>query len=410
MPVGRALGFSESFFHFMHGLGAYVIVIGARLRGPVREESVRHALTRAQERHPLLRVHVVEERGVLKFREEGTGAIPLRVGREAFEQAMEDELAHPIAGPRDPRLRALLSLGEGDAFDLILAMDHTVCDGPSLISILNDVLADLDGSPPAAPLPPLPSIEALLTAHGPIPRWTGKNEDQAVPLVPKKPPRGARRTRLLFRDLTVEETRRLAERCRAERTSVNGALTAAGLIAAQKEAKSSGAHLGVITNVGLRDKARPPVAIEHVGNFVSFVQTYHDVSPTTPFWDLARACRDVVASRVAAGEPQGRLAEGQLLWWQRGYLRHVAPRIRHGLANALAISNSGRLPIEAKRGAFTLEAVYGASSQHLIGSSIAIFVWSVPEALRVIIATVEPIVSKEAAGRVVDDVVRALRV
>jgi hypothetical protein len=408
MTADRALGFSESFFHFMHGLGAYVIVVGARMRGPVQEDALRRALARAQERHPLLRVHVVEERGVLMFREKGTLEIPLRVARAPFDEAMEDEISRPIAGPAgSARLRALLLRGEGDAFDLLLAMDHTVCDGASLISILQDVLADFDGASPAAPFPPLPSIEALLLARGPIPKWTGKNEEQEVPLVPKKRPPGARRTRLFFRDLNVAETARLAARCRAERTSVNGALTAAALVAMQKHAQSP-AHLGVITNVALRDKADPPVGIERVGNFVSFVQTYHDVSAATPLWDLARECRDAVSAHVAAGEPEGRLSEGQLLWWQRGYLRHVAPRIQHGVSNALAISNSGRLPLAGQRGAFSVEGVYAASSQHVLGSSIALFVWSVPDALRISAACVEPIVTKETAAGVVDEIVRTL--
>jgi hypothetical protein len=412
MTANRPLGFSESFFHFMHGLGAYVVAVGARMRGPIRDEMLVSALARAQERHPLLRVHVVEERGVLRFREEGTTKIPLRIRNatgETFEAAMEAEIAEGLPSGTAPRLRALLLRGEADAFDVILAMDHAVCDGASVISVFRGLLEDFERASPAVPLAPLPSVEDLLMARRATPKWTARSPKHEAPLVPKVSPRGTRRTRLVVRDLSVDETSRLTVRCRAERTSVNGAITAAALLAMQTVARSGDARLGVLTNVALRDKADPPIGSEHVGNFVSFVQTYHQVSSSTPLWTLARECRDTITARVAAGEPQGRLAGGQLRWWQRGFLRHVAPHIRHGLGNALAISNSGRLDLAAKHGAFTLDGVYAASAQHFIGSSIALFVWSVAHAVQIVVACVEPVVPKATAERVAEETLRALR-
>jgi hypothetical protein len=408
----RPLGFSESFFHFMHGLGAYVVAVGARMHGPIRVETLVTALARAQARHPLLRVHVVEENGALCFRESGTTSIPLRVRSatgDTFEAAMEEEIATPLPNGNAPRLRALLLRGDGDAFDVILAMDHAVCDGASVISLFRDLLADFERAAPVAPLAPLACVEDLLAASGATPKWKAKSAKHDAPLVPREPQRGARRTRLVTRDLSVDETTRLVERCRAEGTSVNGAIIAAALLSMQSVAQSDGARLGVISNVALRDKARPPVGNEHVGNFVSFVQTYHDVSTSTSLWPLARECRDTIAARVKGGEPEGRLARGQLRWWQQGFLRHVAPRIRHGLGNALAVSNTGRLDLGAKHGAFTLDGVYAASSQHFIGSSIAIFVWSVAQAMQIVVACVEPVVPKACATRVADETLRKLR-
>jgi hypothetical protein len=112
--MSRPLGFSESFFHFMHGPDAHVVAVGARMHGPIRVEVLVSALARAQERHPLLRAHVGEEKGVLRFREEGTTAIPLRV-RDApgdtFEAAMEAEIATPLpsgtSNARHPSRRSL---------------------------------------------------------------------------------------------------------------------------------------------------------------------------------------------------------------------------------------------------------------------------------------------------------------
>jgi hypothetical protein len=436
LPVDRPLGFSESFFHFMHEQGAYVICIGVRLRGPMTEALLTAALRRAQLRHPLLRAHIVEERLRYRFSERGTGAIPLRVlrreSRETFARAMEDEILRPIpSAPHAPRLRVVLigptpavsSASEGeprepeDAFEIILSMDHAVCDGASVISLVRDILKDAaalaSGAalPPVEPLPPLPSLEALLAARGDLPKWKAQAEKNEVPLVPTTRVDGARATRLFFHDVSVAETAKLTERCRAESTSVNGALTAAALIAMQRAAWGSGAvsaRLSVISNVALRAQARPPVSVEHVGNFVSYVQTYHAVSADTPFWPLARACREAISAQVAAREAEGRLAPGQLLWWQRGYLRHVAPRIKHGIGNALAISNSGRLPLEGQHGPFALDAVYGSSAQHFIGSSIALFVWSIESGMHLCICYPEPVVSREAATRVSQEMMSLL--
>jgi hypothetical protein len=191
---------------------------------------------------------------------------------------------------------------------------------------------------------------------------------------------------------------------------VNGALVAASLVSMQREAASTRGHLGVVSNVALRGSAEPKVGNEHVGNFVSFVQTFHDVGPDTPMWDLARECKQAIAEHIATGEAEGRLGPGQLKWWQRGALRLFAPRLDNGVGNALAVSNSGRLALAASHGAFTLDGVYAASSQHFMGSSIALFVWSVADAMQIVVGCVEPLVPKARAERVADAIVAMLRV
>jgi hypothetical protein len=327
---------------------------------------------------------------------------------------MERALVRPLVDDTSPRLRVrwIAPRMSEDANVLIFTIDHCICDGVSVVTLLRELVEDCARDLPERPsLPAIGALEQLLFAQTPPPKLDLKIEKHDVPLVPKRLPPGARSTSLRLVDLTREETLALGARAKSLGTSVNGLLVASALKAAASVSApgSTSARLGLITNVSLRGAVEPPVSEEAIGNFVSFVHTFHVVDATTDLGALSRECRDAIAARIAAKEAIGRLRVGALRWWERGALKHVATRLRHGIDNAVAVSNTGRLKLSAPSDRVRVEAVYAASAQHVLGSSLAVFAWTIDDVMHLCFGFPSPIVDAEKADAAFAELVRMLR-
>jgi hypothetical protein len=104
--------------------------------------------------------------------------------------------------------------------------------------------------------------------------------------------------------LSREDTKHLLERCRANQTTVQGALSAAFMQAVAKEiSHKSGKQKIALDNTStydVRSLLDTPVD-DSMGTFVSATISFHYAGPSVPFWDLAREVRSEVARNVSSG-------------------------------------------------------------------------------------------------------------
>lgn len=409
----------------VHSLGI------ARVRGPLGAKALRAALDAAVRRHPLLGVRVAEAAGGPRFVRAGTPPVPLRVvprkGPDHWHAAAEEELATPLDAARGPLLRATLLEGS-DESDLLLAYDHLLGDMRGCYGLVRDLLdaaaQALDGRAPALPpLPPRASMTDLLPpgARSPGLRlraatakarlvWRLLAAQPAVlPRETDAPARG-RRTRIVPRRWGPEPTARLAERAKAEGTTVHGALGAALLKAIAAEMPGGRARrLGCISPVNLRSYLEGQPGDEF-GFMGVPIHTYHDVGPATGFWDLARAVRGGVQEVVGA----------RRMFVPLLVLEKAAPRSSAegpalvARADALplapaSVTNLGRLDGAGPFGPLMWEDFHFAGAMTTGGASITMAAATFRGRLAMNLLHPEPLVSRARATRVADATERHLR-
>jgi len=205
----------------------------AHFKGCIEPEALDEALRKLGKRYPMLIARViVEESGDAYFTD--VFAQPMKATHvpktspDSWIQVTDQALrVRPnfVNGP----LASCILVQDSASADLILVNDHSTADGGSAMLAMRDLLAFLGDPglelPATAPVPiaqalpdevlrEIKAMEAAIPPDAPPPGpWSFKAPTHPRQFVPM--------------DLSVKETSLLGERCRAERTSVQGALCAA---------------------------------------------------------------------------------------------------------------------------------------------------------------------------------------
>ncbi|MFC5739988.1 condensation domain-containing protein [Dyella tabacisoli] len=119
-------------------------VIPVKIRGPIAEASLRHALGRVQAKHPILRCLVAEEAGRPWFvLQEHAPPIPLNIierkSDNDWQEYSKAEVNQLFDAGRHPMVRLTWLRGD-DVSELLLVCHHCICDGRSMVTLLNEIL------------------------------------------------------------------------------------------------------------------------------------------------------------------------------------------------------------------------------------------------------------------------------
>jgi hypothetical protein len=408
--LDRPLGPAERGLWLMDAGAPLNYCLVARVAGGLHEHLLRAALDAAQARHPPLRARVEESAGLLRFRSDDVGPIPLSVERgpeSAWLTRVEDDLTqrHPAAGPL---LRVILHQhDDNDAVTLLMSSHHVIGDGRSGVSLLRDVLTAAGriaaGGPPGlSPLAATSPIEDLLPASARGLRGAFRNAlfmartsvaaaRNGAPLPVRQEqetPAHSRRARIHPVVLDPRTTGRLMERCRSERTTVHGALSAAMILgiladhgagagAGYGSGAGSGAaagHAADTVGFGIPVDMRPllePSVDDALGFYVSMISYERRLSADAELWELARDIRDrVVAGRrrrddvsVVAMSPR----LGRWLGAERLPPREFVESWERHVRGTGGLTNMGRLDIPTAYGALSLETCHLAFTPSALG-------------------------------------------
>lgn len=237
----------------------------ARIRGDIQLHNLHHALAKVQAKHPLLSTGVAPgKKGLPHFvSSEHTTPIPVRIVERLEDDDWQRESAAEWATPFDMRngpLCRVVWVRSEDVSELILVCHHCICDGASVATLLQEILAVLDQ--PDMDLPAYTSFNAIEDLI-PAPylenkklRRKGKRSAvlawltlSAVLLRKKLPPKG--KDYLLHWKLDRSASSAFVQRCKAEGTSVHAALCVA-LLRAFREVQGEQARNKVTTPVDIR--------------------------------------------------------------------------------------------------------------------------------------------------------------
>jgi hypothetical protein len=158
--------------------------------------------------------------------------------------------------------------------------------------------------------------------------------------------------------------------------------------------------LSLQSQVSVRSALVPPVSNDTVGCFISGVTTIHVAAQATPFWDLARGIRGSVRAALDRGDHLTVL-KGSFGGLHAFGMRHLVPKLNSGRFMAINVSNSGKLDVPLVYGPRRIREFYALASQHVIGSTIQLAVWSVDGTMFVAFTSVEPLLSRQHALQVV---------
>jgi hypothetical protein len=369
------------------GNGAIV----ARIRGQLEEPVLRVVLSRLQLRHPKLRARIiVSQEGrrcydlpsvppviPLEIKDFGPGPIPWLTEAYAALRAKTDVATGPLARMVVLRSRA------GGICELIIVAHHAVGDGASGLRLMEDLLefyAEAERGGELAPVVSLPlvtvsransqaRISQKLAVLGGIARdrigkRMGHWMDLPRPTEPVTYPLVERHL------LTTQETSALVARCREERTSVGGALFAAGVCGLADVAPAGKLRIRCRLPVNLRHAMTGPagpLTSHDLGCFISRFEKTYEVGRQPPFWELSRRIWRDMEAYMTGGGPE-------MFYNLAGKVR-IRKMPRMPKRDTLMINYFGVARIRGQYGSLRLEEFITVVRSDLLGPSL--HVWAV---------------------------------
>ncbi len=369
--MNRILTASEHLMWLSYKNSPENVTLSATIKGSFTIDLLTEALAWLQLRHSRLRVKIVTlHQNQPQFSLENVPPIPLRVierqGEEHWCQEMVEELRHPLSWSEEPLLRVLL-LHSPDVYNLIITFHHCIGDGLSGAYLIRDILQFI-GEPdsPRELLPDLPPVDEIIPDV--TKNWVDEyldNSIEAESILTANYRNNLELNnskifpiRLFHWTLSSAEVTKLLDRCRAEKTSVHGALCAAFLLAIAAEIKSlDEIILKCHTPVNIRNYLTIYVG-ENLGEYITRPVTAHRLSQKTDFWDLAREVKYKLNQVVEDRKLFDDVLKAKALLSSNSNKGEKTSDARDIGGMDIAITNLGNLNIKQRFGKLQLQELY----------------------------------------------------
>ncbi|XP_078367816.1 uncharacterized protein LOC144651724 [Oculina patagonica] len=313
----------------------------------LNQDRLRKALGLLPKRFPLLRMRINESGSEACFEEmDSTDTVDFQVldgitadkWEEGFEEEINSALFNTATGPLW-RVRLLKeTLVDGKLRNaLVFTFQHVICDALSIFELQKTLMEyltslhdgeeiEVESLPFKSPVEALmsdlakPSIlERLLFSSfftlQRVKTFFVKPKNSylsAYPAVAYSHPLVSKRTCLLSRTLSEEETKLLIKNCKANKCTVHGAITASTHLAIarilqQKQDSKTPVSVDSSYSISLRKDCQPKVNSDVFGAYVSASTLSTQVPLVEPddeqgFWDFARACTREVHAQLDSGK------------------------------------------------------------------------------------------------------------
>ena len=358
LALVRPLGYCERFFYLYSLAFPVHFCLVAEIEGALDPARLGAALEQVRNRHSALRVCIADDAdtGPAFCRTDNPialHAVPAETSAD-WRWVVERELSLPFGGFPGPLMRAT-ALWASDATSIVLTFHHAIVDALSGTRILHDVLRALAGDCLEV-LPLLPPIEEMIAGFAAHPTAVGAgNSRHDISKACGRAAQGSEKfaANLATAEWDQEETGRLLRSCKANGTTVHGAICAAASrhlpasdantirmhcpidLSGIMETEATGC--GVLIGAGI-------VEIPAMGQ---------------KFWDDARYIVDTLRTARSPAAAAG------MMQWIAAEMPPTAAK--HSVAaffasvpqSSAVVSNLGVLPLAVEYGALRLKAVWG---------------------------------------------------
>jgi len=393
MTINRKLAPNEQIMEILNrNVGTLNILTISCIKGGLKEEIIRRALDLIKCRHPRLNSRIVGHVDSLQF-SFGNIKIPLRVvQKQSIEQWQEvalEELNQPIDSNKSLARVVLISFPNDQINYLMIILHHAISDGLSTVHLHSEILTYcqkiVEGKieENISSLRPLSKLQELI----PKSKW-GKiaaikrilfllllklKQDLYRPKTlrfNKCIPPELRRCNMVQRKLNQEITAQLIQVCRKERTTVQGALCAAMILAASREMESENRaklRLSCCSCVDLRNRLKNPVNRNNLGILASAIISLHTVDKNTSFWDLARDVRQQLKTGLESEVIFNMALMSKNIYESALSRPNEAPM-------TVGVTNIGQIDIPNDYGLFQLEEISFAPVEAVFGGVFGVAV------------------------------------
>ena len=273
-----------------------------------------------------------------------------------WHTVVERELNQPFDAVRGPLMRAT-ALWTSDGASIVLTFHHATMDALSGTRVLHDVMRALAGDSLEV-LPPLPPVEEMIAGFASDPVVVGEGGSRADISSKARAPAAQAPTRFMANLAIIEwdrkETHRLLRSCKANGTTVHGAICAAAsrhLPASDADTIRMHCPIDLGRLMGIQTTG--------CGVFIGAGSIEIGTTRQKSLWGDAR---DIVQRLRAARSPA---AMAGMLQWIAAEIpptagkENVAALFASLAQSSAVISNLGVLPLAVEYGSLRLKAVWG---------------------------------------------------
>jgi hypothetical protein len=204
----------------------------------------------------------------------------------------------------------------------------------------------------------------------------------------------------------------MVDLCRAEGTTLHGALCASLLKAVARqlqlhEGSEAPVDLGCFSPVSVREELESQIARDEVGFYVSAATTYHRVGAEQPLWELAREVRQQLRQMKQRDEFCAMVKLREYLAPRRSLADPL--RITGSAAlSAVGVTNLKRLDISTRFGPLELERLHFALASQSFGTTPMLAVSTLEGRIQLNLTYTESLVSEKLARTLLEQVVAEL--
>jgi len=342
-------------------------IFAVKIRGIIDPEILYAALHKIQQKHPLLRMQIDDEQtgGPYFILNENIKEIPVRITERKNENDWLDESKAEwnklFDGENEPLAR-IVWLKSAETSDLLWVLPHCVCDGSTIVTLMQEMLYLLDQPDmQLVPYASFNSVQELLTPAFAVSQakifkahmfsLLGKAFFYFKPTHRKI---AAGNNYVLHWSLDQQQTAELVERSKAAGTTVHATLCIAVMKAFQ-QVRGAKAHGKVICPVDIRQFI-PEIKNDTMFAFAPIVELDIDKKTETDFWTMARTLKADLNTKVKA------LKVEELLWISEYFHPVVSKMIKFLKAtdgtHDVTLSNMGKLRITETYQTFEVVAIH----------------------------------------------------
>ncbi|PMB21655.1 phthiocerol/phthiodiolone dimycocerosyl transferase family protein [Fischerella thermalis] len=370
--MNRLLGASEQTLSLLAQTKPINVVLCATITGAITTKQLNAALAWVQQRHPLLKVKVVDENSEHpRFVSEGVASIPLQVierqGEGHWCLEVQEELSRPFSRTDDPLVR-VICLQSPSISELIVSFDHCIGDGLSGVYLLRDILyylseLDINYLPQQRELP---SCEELILLKDTSDQFIGTrypiNQENSTIFEQKlsisQNSIDEKQNHLIYWYFLPEETAKLISYCRKEEISVHSIICASYLLAIANEMKlADDAILKCMSPINLRNYLLPQVG-EDFGTYYTREVTYHQIRDTSNLCNVARDVKRQLKQVMASDKIFNHLLEVKAFLSNKPDALKLRQYLKGLIGSDLTVTNLGRLDFPVQFGSLHLQQLY----------------------------------------------------
>ncbi|BDU26945.1 condensation domain-containing protein [Flavobacterium sp. GSB-24] len=350
----RTLGAFEKTFWLLDQIDSKDFALAAEVEGRESADAWRLAVDQVQKRHPNLSARIRMDEFKRPFIEHVDSlVIPLKVieidNSFKWEEIVEKELATRFNTEEGPLFRVIVLQKPEDTV-LILAANHTLADGSSLMYLFRDLLEAVTGQIPLVLAPQKSNDETLG-----LPEDTAVEDNETSIYIFKKPDAVSPKVESI--KFSSEHTSQLIERSRLEQTTVHGAICAAVVIAGRKLRQEwDDKKIELISPICTRKALQLD---DNCGLNITTHPVYFEPKEKQSFWDIARLAKSGLNGTETKEHVENYLGFFRTLTFNSADIQKMVDILKEAFNHQIMVTNLVKVKYKTDFGKLKLKSVYG---------------------------------------------------